>query len=374
MKITITKSDLLKGIKTVDSATSVKALQPVLLNILVETVDKTNIKLTASDLDMTIITTANAQVTEEGKVTIPAKTLNEITAKLPDSALISLSCAEGTAVVNITSGSSKFEVNGIVASEFPVDSTASTISPVAKEGIEIALKPFVHAVKHAGFAASTGENSNLLSGVMCDIGENILEIASTDGNRLARSRQKIESTTAAQLIIPAKTLREFEKISASIEEPSFTICKEGSKVIIKSEKTTMISRLLEGNFPKYNQLIPTDSPKTATINVGRMIGALERVAVMVNEKTNIVTLDFTAGSLKLSAQTPDAGTSEETLDINYKGEDLCIAFNYRYILDTLKNLDAEEVEIGLNTPLSAAVFRPVKGEDMVVLVMPVQIR
>jgi DNA polymerase-3 subunit beta len=367
MKITITKEELNKGINIVDRATSVKALQPVLLNILIETVGAKSIKLCATDLDMTVTVQVDAQVKTEGKITVPSKTLKEIVTKLSDGALVNIDVTD--TLVNITSGSSKFEVYGIAASEFPVDTT----NP--KDGIEIELKPFVKAVKHAGFAAAAFESSNLLSGIVFAIEDGMLEIASTDGNRLARYKQKLDATAKdCRLIIPAKALNEFEKISSFIEEKFVTLYQEGSKVVIKSEKTIIISRLLEGQFPKYNQLIPADSPKIAIAEKSRMMSALERVAIMVNEKTNIVTMDFSANKLMLCANTPDAGKSEETLEIDYAGDDLSIAFNYKYVLDALKNLDSSDVKIGLNTSLSATVLRPSSDEDMICLIMPVQVR
>jgi DNA polymerase-3 subunit beta len=131
---------------------------------------------------------------------------------------------------------------------------------------------------------------------------------------------------------------------------------------------------LEGQFPKYNQLIPQSNPKEAVVNVSQLTAALERVSIMVNEKTSIVKLEFVKNSLKLSADTPDSGKSEESLDVDYDGEDLAIAFNYKYVLEALKNIDSDEVKIGLNTGLSATVFKPNSDEDLICLIMPVQIR
>ena len=245
-----------------------------------------------------------------------------------------------------------------------------------EEGFEIEIRPFVKAVKQAGFAAASYETSNLLSGIVCDISENVMEIASTDGNRLARVRETIDNKDnhSKQLIIPSKTLNEFIKMSSFIDEDSVKIYTEKSRLIIKSEKTTTISRLLEGQFPKYNQLIPAESPKEALVNVSQMTSALERVSIMVNEKTSSVKLEFSHNNLKLSADTPDSGKSEENIDIDYAGEELTIAFNYKFVLEALKNIDSDEVKIGLNTPLSATMFKPNSEEDYVCLIMPVQIR
>ena len=373
MKFVVKKDDLYNGIKIVERATSVKALQPVLLNILIETVDKGTIRLTATDLDFTVIALVNAQVEEEGKITLPSRTLNEIVSKLGDK-LITFNMNEGENSVEVTCQNSKFDIIGISASEFPKELSAVNVD--SAEGFDIEIRPFVKAVKKAGFAAASYETSNLLSGIVCDISGNTLEIASTDGNRLARVREKIDNKDnhAKQLIIPSKTLNEFIKMSAFIEEDTIKIYTEKSKIIIKSETTTTISRLLEGQFPKYNQLIPQESPKEAVVNVSKFVSALERVSIMVNEKTSIVKLEFSHNNLKLLADTPDSGKSEESFDIDYTGEDLTIAFNYKYVLEALKNIDCDDVKIGLNTPLSATMFKLASDENFVGLIMPVQIR
>lgn len=373
MKFVIKKEDLFNGIKIVERATSMKALQPVFFNILIETLDKSTIRLVASDLDLTITTIVDAQVEEEGKITLPSKTLNEIVSKLGNK-LITFEQAEGENSVNITCQNTKFDIFGISASEFPQE--IYNIDLKEDESLEIELKPFAKAIRQAGFAAASYETSNLLSGIVCDINEEILEIASTDGNRLARLREKINKVESEpkQLIIPARTLNEFLKMSSYIDEDSIKIYTEKSKVIIKSEKTTIISRLLEGQYPKYNQLIPNESPKEAIINVSQFISALERVSIMIYDKTNIVKMYFADNELVLSGDTPDSGKSEEKIDINYTAEPLLIAFNYKYVLEALKNIDSEEVKIGLNTGLSATVLKPNNEDDFVCLIMPVQIR
>jgi len=373
MKFVIKKEDLYNGIKIVENATSTRALQPVLLNILIETVDNNTIRLVATDLDLTIITEVDAQVEVEGKITLPSKTLNEIVSKLGNK-LITFEKEAESSIVNITCQNSKFDIIGISANEFPPE--VYNIELKEEESFEIEVKPLTKAAKKAGFAAAGYETSNLLSGIVCDINGQTLEIASTDGNRLARVREVIKNSDekARQLIIPSRTMNEFSKVSGYIEEDSIKIYTERTKIIFKSQKTTMISRLLEGQYPKYNQLIPSESPKNAIINVNDLISALDRVAIMVNDKTSIVKMEFADNTLKLMADTPDSGKSEEELAVNYTSEPLTIAFNYKYVLEALKNMDCEEVKIGLNTGLSATVFKPNNDEDFVCLIMPVQIR
>ncbi len=372
MEFVIKKDELFNGIRIVERATAMKGLQPVLANILIESVDKNTLKFSATDLDLTVIAKVQAQIVEEGKITLPAKKLSDIVSRVSDG-LISVKKIDDSNTVNITCKNTKFDIIGISASEFPL--IEENIKMEENNAIEIELKPFVKAIKQAGFAAAGYESNNLLSGVVCDISENILEMASTDGNRLARVREKIENKgKTGQLIIPSKTLQEFIKMSAFIEEESIKIYTDKTKLIIKSENTMIISRLMEGQYPKYNQLIPQDSPKEAIVNITQLISSLERVAIMVNERTSIVKFEFKENTLTLSADTPDSGASEDAFDIEYSAEELKIAFNYKYVLDSLKNMETTEVKIGLNTGLSATVLKPNNDEDYVCLIMPVQIR
>lgn len=374
MEFVIKKEDLFNGIRIVERATAMKGLQPVLANILIESVDKSTLKFCATDLDLTVIAIVEAQVKEEGRITLPAKKLSDIVSRLSES-LITLKTQEEANTVNLTSKNTKFDIIGISASEFPT--TVENIELLEENAIEIELKPFTKAIKQAGFAAAGYESNNLLSGVVCDISENTLEMASTDGNRLARVREKIEKNKAktSQLIIPSKTLQEFIKMSTFIEEDFVKIFTDKTKIIIKSENTTIISRLMEGQYPKYNQLIPQDSPKIAVVNISQLISSLERVAIMVNERTSIIKFEFKENKLILTADTPDSGASEDEIDIDFAyPEEIKIAFNYRYVLDSLKNMETSEVKIGLNTSLSATVLKPNNEEDYVCLIMPVQIR
>lgn len=373
MKFIIEKEDLLNGIRIVERATSQNAVQPVLYNILIETLDNNKIRFSATDLFMTVITTLNAQIQEAGKITLPAKKLNEIVSKLGN-ALVTVETESDNINVTLTCQKSKFDIIGISANEFPGDILNYQIDD--SECFDVELKPFLKGIHQAGFAAASYEVSNLLSGIVCEFNNGILEIASTDGNRLARVREKITSdiTEQTQLIIPSKTLNELLKMSSFIEEDSIKICKGKSTIIFKSEKITVISRLLEGQFPRYNQLIPTESPKKAIVNVSQLISALERVSVMVDDKASIVKMLFNDNELTLSANTPDAGKSEDTIDIEYNGDELLIAFNYKFVRDALRIIESENVIIGLNLPLSATVLKPQSDDDFICLIMPVQIR
>ena len=366
----IEKEVLLNGLRIVERATAQKGLQPVLANILIDGSEKDKIKLYATDFDLTIITSLDAQVSSFGKITLPAKKLIDIVSRLNDG-IIEFQLNANT--MKIQSGKSKFDIIGISAMEFPkIDYLTD-----AETEIEIDLKPLIIGLKEAGDAAASYEsNNNLLSGVVCDINKNVLEIASTDGNRLARARKIItnKDESSVKLIVPAKVFQEFLKISGYIDEDTVKIYTKTTKMMIKSENITLISNLMNGQYPQYNQLIPQTFPKQAKVNVAKMISQLELVSTMVNEKTGIVKLNFCDNCLYLMADTPESGNSQSEIDIIYSGEEILIAFNYRYLLACLRNIDAEEAIICMNTNLSATVIKPDNDEDFIYLVMPVQIR
>lgn len=372
MKFVANKDDLLNGIKIVERATVVKGLQPVLANVLIETVGTNQIKLTATDFDLSIITLIDASVETEGKFTLPAKKLGEILSRLSDE-LINLELNGSTAT--ITCKNSKFDIIGISANEFP-----QVEENIAEEDcMEIETRPFTKAIREVVSAAAGYETNNLLSGVVCEVNKNVLEMAATDGNRLARVREVVKNSSTDEekifeMLISSKVLSELSKISLLAESDTIKICKEMKKIVITIDKTKIVTRLMQGQFPKYNQLIPQTFPKEATVNKGSLIAALERVAVMVNEKNSIVKFEFADNTLKLSGDSPDAGNSEDEVDVKYMSEPLAIAFNYKFILEFLKIVESEEIAIKLNSSLSATVFAPVSDEDYLYLVMPVQLR
>ena len=372
MKFVANKDDLLNGIKIVERATVIKGLQPVLANVLIETIGSNQIKLTATDFDLSIITVIDANVETEGRFTLPAKKLGEILSRLNDE-FINLELNGSTAT--ITCKNSKFYIIGISANEFPQveENIAET------DCMEIETKPFTKAIREVVSAAAGYETNNLLSGVVCEVNKNILEMAATDGNRLARVREVVKNASTDEekpfeMLLSSKVLAELSKISLLADSESIKICKEMKKIVITIDKTKIVTRLMQGQFPKYNQLIPQSFPKTATVNKGDLISALERVAVMVNEKNSIVKFEFIDNTLKLSGDSPDAGNSQDEIDIQYMGEPLAIAFNYKFILEFLKIVESEEIKVELNSSLSATVFAPVSDEDYIYLVMPVQLR
>lgn len=373
MEFTIEKELLSTNLKIVEKTTVARGIQPVLSNILIEAAEDNYIKFSATDLDINIVAKTVASVKTEGKITLPAKKLSEIASKLSNKPVV-FSLNPDTNIVNISCGNSKFELIGISADEFPAVTAEQDIQD--KESVSVEMNPFIKAIKHTAFSAANYENRNIISGVFCQLTKENLEMAATDGNRLTRIVENIKSGTDSEIscVIPSKTLQEFLRIAPFVEDESAALIIEKTRIIFKTGNVIMTSRLLEGEYPPYKQLVPQSCEKNAVINREEMIEALERVSVMVNERTNIVKFMFAQNSLFLKADTPDAGLGEDSVSAEYTDEELTIAFNYKYVLDSLKIMDSEKIKVGLGGSLSATLFRPDSEDDYLCLIMPIQIR
>ena len=371
MLFTIDKDSLLNKLKIVEKVTAQRGnVQPVLANVLFEAEDNT-LNLSATDLEISVKAKTTVAVKKEGKITLPAKKLLEIAAKLPDKP-VEFSLNEDTNLVSIKCGSSKFEIIGISAQEFP------KIDDEIKNGteIEIETEPLLKAIKNTVYAAANYENRSVISGVYCLIKDNKLEMAATDGNRLTRIVEAINNKAAksAKIVIPSKTLNEFSRICSFVSEDKVILIVDKSRLTLKTMNFSINSRLIDGEYPPYEQLIPKTTPNNSVISRDELITALDRVSTMVNDRTSIVKFVFDENKLVLKAETPNSGTSEDIIDCKYSGEELAIAFNYKYVLDSVRTMESKNVKIGLNGSLSATLFKPESEENYICLIMPIQIR
>ncbi|MBQ4123092.1 DNA polymerase III subunit beta [bacterium] len=371
MLFTIDKDSLLNKLKIVEKVTAQRGnVQPVLANVLFEA-ENNVLNLSATDLEISVKAKTTVAVKKEGKITLPAKKLLEIVAKLPDKP-VEFSLNEDTNVVSITCGNSKFEIIGISAQEFP----KLEEEIVGGTEIEIEMEPLLKSIKNTVYAAANYENRNVISGVFCLIKNNMLEMAATDGNRLTRIIEPIKNKDekSAKIIIPSKTLNEFVRICSFVAEDKVILTVDKSRFTLKTMNFSMYSRLIEGEYPPYEQLIPKSTTNNAIVSRDDLILALDRVSTMVYDRTSIVKFMFADGKLMLKAETPNSGTSEDVIDCEYTGEDLAIAFNYKYVLDSVRTMESKSVKIGLNGSLSATVFKPASEENYICLIMPIQIR
>jgi len=366
------KESLLNKLRTVEKITVQRGIQPVLANILFEA-EGNKIKLSATDLDLSIITTTTASVKEEGKITLPARKIFEIVSKLPDKP-IEFALNPDNNVVTIKCGSTKFDIIGISAEEFPkIIQKENELTD--EDIITVEADTLIKSIKNTAFAVASFDNRNVISGVFCKIEEDKIEMAATDGNRLAKYSQKISNSDgkSAKIVIPAKTLNEFLRVSSIIVEDKVKIKVINSKLILKTNSYIIISKLVSGEYPQYNQLIPKDMINVVNVDKNELYGAIDRVSCMINERTNVVKLTLRDGKMYLKADTPDSGTSDDVIETDYKGDEFKIAFNYKLVFDFLKTIECDKFTMGLNGSQSAAVFKPISSDDYVYLVMPMKI-
>lgn len=369
MQFTVQKDALYNGLNVVGKAAAIRGIQPVLSNVLIECTEDNKLKLCATNLDITIEMKVPAIIAENGNITLPSKKLLEIVSKLPNEA-VGFNLNRDNNLMEIKCGKSKFDLKGISASEFP-----DTEYPESDEYVDIEINPLLKAIKQTTFATASYDSNNVLSGVLFKINENVLEAAATDGNRLVRVKEKIENkeNKSFSVVIPAGTLKEFAGILSGVEDNSVSVTVKTGRIMFKLEDRYIISRLIEGQYPAYEQLIPKEYQVKAVSDKGVLTSALDRVATMVNERTNIVKMHFEDNKLKLTADTPDFGDSCDEIDVDYDSDALDIAFNHKYILDFLKVTDSDKVMVELNGPLSGTLFKPEGEEDFLCLIMPVQV-
>lgn len=379
MEIILNKEDLLNGIKVVEKITAQKGAQPVLSNILIETVSKDKIRFLATDLSLSISYKSKAEVVSEGKITLGAKRLGEIISKL-DNKPVKLSLNPDTNITTISCGKAKFELIGINANEFPRVFDDSASADTDEKTFEINKNTLIKGVKQVVYSAALHDIGSVLSGVCFNIDANTLEIVATDGNRLTRASKEINSKdTSSIFIVPSRTLLELVRISSILEDEKITITLKKSKIQFSFDDVIFQSKLIDGTYPKYQQLIPANNDKTVYIDREELIETIDRVCVMVNERTNIVKFSFNQNNLELSTDSPDAGSGKDFIDVDSNFDEIIIAFNYKYILDSLRNMDTKKVKIEIATSLSATLFKPVGEEDTaddsyICLIMPVQVR
>jgi DNA polymerase-3 subunit beta len=413
MKFVCSQSDLNNNLSLVSRVVPSRPEPPVLGNVLLFAETATQkVSLTGFDGSLGISTSFNAEIIEDGAITLPAKLFNDIVSRLPEME-ITLAAPEKendndsdnrAIVANLSSPSGKFELRGIEGSEFPE-------LPVVSGGEEIALPVslLIEGLRGCLFAASTELSKQILTGIHVktqtqDSLTDNLEFAATDSHRLAVVETSWGVQAPAQIsgdspsldkldedgekrveplnlknfavTIPARALRELEKILAPLSSlETVQLRFDDTQVIFELGDRRLTSLRLLGAYPAYEQLIPRQFARQIVVDRKRLLTSLELVAVLA-QKNNIVkfSLDSKAGQLFLSVDAQDVGSARESLSAEIIGEDIDIAFNIKYLMDGLKAMSATEIKMQLNEWNQPVIFTPLSGVKMTYLIMPVQIR
>jgi DNA polymerase-3 subunit beta len=390
MKLVCAQSDLSTHLSLVSRAVPSRPTHPVLANVLLRADEETQqVSLTAFDLSLGIRTTFAAEVETGGNVTLPAKLLNDIVTRLPEGPItidaeLAANQSEGIVAV-LTSASGRYQVRGMGAEEYPE-------LPMIENG-EVTHLPgdaLIEGLRGSLFATSPDETKQVLTGVHLTVQPDSLEFAATDGHRLAvvettsqnadteaEQQAAVGDATQLQVTVPARALRELERmLGVRQSTESVALHLDQGQVVFEWLDQRLTSRTLEGQYPAYRQLIPRSFERQITLERRSLLNAVERIAVLADQKNNIVKFSINSESqeLALSVEAQDVGSGRESLPAEISGQSIDIAFNVKYLTDGLKALNTAEIKMQLNTANSPVILTPLGGLKLTYLIMPVQIR
>jgi len=369
MKFTAARLELSDRLQTVLSVISSKTTLPILANLLIKA-EGEEISLSATDLDLSISTSLPGKVTKPGMTTMPARTFAEIIRELPGE---EITCTEQNNRMEIKAGHGVYRISGMSADEFP---KLPEIKGAGKA--KIPVSQLVEMVKKTVYAVSVDETRPALNGVLWQASGNSMHMVATDGHRLARYKvgENPLSGVTEDLILPPKALNLVAKMAGE-DEADVTVTFGEKNIIFNLDRTTIISRLIEGPYPNYEQVIPASNDKIMRVPLEDLAAGVRRVSILSNSLTRQVKFSLSSKGLELSATNQDVGgEAKETIACEYEGDDLEVGYNAAYVLDILKSLESEKVEFSLSTSISAGVIKACEGpmrDNYLCLIMPLRL-
>ncbi len=370
MRVTCQPAHLTQALQTVSRAISARSTLPILSNVLLETTDQ-GLALTATNLEIGIRKVVAAEVQEEGGTTVPARLLTEFVGSLPDEPL-DLQLDPSTQMLSLRCGRFDTHVKCIEADEFP-----PSPSPDEGDRLELPQQQLIVAIEQTQMAASTDEARPVLTGELLDIRGAELTIVATDGHRLAERKlaSGADSTgLEARLIVPAKALGELARALRGEPDPlSVVVSGARNQIFFRAGGAEVTSRLIDGGFPNYQQVIPNKSSTRVRVPTAEVTQTVRAVSLFARDSANVIRLRVAAGTLVLSAMTNEVGDSRAELAADVEGEDVQIAFNARYVLDALTVIQSETVEFRFDGPLSPGLITEPDQADYLYVIMPVRV-
>jgi DNA polymerase-3 subunit beta len=370
MKFIVNSSYLLKQLSNINGVITTNPVVPILENFLFE-IEKSNLTVTASDLQTSMITEITVESKEKGNIAVPARILLDTLKNLPDQP-VTFSIDESTYSIEISSDNGRYKLSGENATDFPkVPSVSNDFSA------QVSSEVLARAVNNTIFATSNDELRPAMTGVYMNLGEKNATFVATDGHRLVRYRRTdLKSENGNSIIIPRKALN-LLKATLPTENTDVSIDFNMSNAFFKFGNIRMICRLIDERFPDYENVIPATSTIKMTINRVDFLSSLKRISIYANKTTHQVRLKITGSELQVSAEDLDfSNEANERLSCEHEGEDIEIGFNAKFIVEMLSNLDTDQIRLNMSAPNKAGVITPAekeKNEDILMLVMPVML-
>lgn len=366
MKLTITRENLQQGLAAVGASVPTRTTLPVLSNILIEAGPE-GVQLSGTDLDIAVSLQVPAEVEEEGAITVPAKKLQELARELPEHPARITTSGERFELV---CGKATFRLNGMPRDEFPafpqVDFSSSWKMP------SVLMSTMI---ERTSFAVSTEESRPILNGVLWQLADGEMRMVATNGHRLAKLSVPAEAGDAphADLIVPPKALAQVQRLFEGAED--IEVARSENHLGFRQGGTRVYTRLIEGPYPNYEQVIPKDNDRIAVADKDTLTRALRRMAVVASEQTHRVRLAFVGNALRLSVETPDLGDAHEEMEVEYAGEAMDIGFNANYLLEVLRYMPTDEIRFSFKAPERAATIEPTDDAagEYLCLIMPLRL-
>ncbi len=367
MKVACDRNVLLGGVQTVARAVSSRTTLPVLTNLLIDAAGE-GMRLVATDLEIGMSATVDADIQKSGAVTLPARILLEVISNLPE-ASVTIE-VDDSSTAKITCERSDYAIRGLPAEEFPT-------VPDVDEGATFTITQGAlrRAIEQTSFAASADETRPILTGALFVLAPERLHVVATDTHRLALTEAEgnVQVEEERRVIVPVRALTELARILDEDADEEVSVSVGATHVKFELPHVTLWSRLIEGQFPNYEKVIPSSWDKKLTIDRETLQDALRRVIVVAREDANRVIFRTEGETLSLNADSQDVGSAHEETPVQLEGEDIEIAFNGRYLLQALEILHSEQVQIELTGALNPGVVRPVDESGYVYVLMPMQI-
>ncbi len=349
MKFSVTKEKLLEGLQQVQNVVSTRTTLPILSNVLLQA-NEGVVHLTTTDLDVGVRGSFEAEVEKEGATTLPARRLFNIVRELPASEI--QIDVDGKNAASIRSGQSFFKILGLPEEEFP---------PLPKfeeaKVVTIRQKDLRDGLRKSSYAISTDETRYVLNGLLFSFKDNKLTLVATDGRRLAMVDIELEIPRSQEtdIIVPTKAVTELQRLLT--DDGDVKVSVSSGQIAFDLNKTLLVSKLIEGNYPNYKQVIPGDAKERVTLERETFLNSVRRVSLLASEKSNSIKLNFSKNNIDITANTPEVGEAKESLPVQYKGRDFSIAFNPEFLMAPLRALTEDEVFLDLIDEMSPGVLK-----------------
>ncbi len=369
MKITIERGALLKALNHVQSVVERRNTIPILANVLLSAEDG-QLSLTATDLDIEIVEGVPADIATAGGTTAPAHTMYDIVRKLPDGAQIEINHDTESGKVTVTAGRSRFALQSLPREDFPA--AAAGDLPYS---FELSTKDLFRLVDKTRFAISTEETRYYLNGIYLHAVDGKLRAVATDGHRLARVDMALPKGADGMpgIIVPRKTVTELLKLLEAGGDAVVKVAVSDTKIRFEVGSVILTSKLIDGTFPDYGRVIPTENDKSMEVDGKLFASAVDRVSTISTERSRAVKLDLDDGKVTLAVNNPDSGSATEELGVDYKGDALEIGFNARYLLDITQQLDGPTAHFELSDAGSPTVVRDGDDPEALYVLMPMRV-